>query len=75
MEALFNLAGRPEYIEPLREELRMVIEEEGEQSLSPQALGKLHKLDSFLKESQRHRSQNICQFRQTGFGTLAYIDL
>ena len=71
MQALFDLAGRPEYIKPLRKELETIIAEEGTENLSPQALGKLIKMDSFLKESQRHVAQNICQSTLKGHGMLA----
>lgn len=59
MQALFDLAGRPEYVEPIREELSTVMTKEGETELTAQSINKLIKLDSFLKESQRHISQNI----------------
>jgi hypothetical protein len=49
-QALFHLAAHPEYIEPLREEMEAVILEEG---WTKQAMGRMNKLDSFLKESQR----------------------
>lgn len=62
MQALFDLAGRLEYVAPLREELEQVISEEGgARELSPRCLAKLVKMDSFLKESQRHVSQNLRQ--------------
>ncbi|KAF9559724.1 cytochrome P450 [Agrocybe pediades] len=48
--ALFDLVANPEYIEPLRKEAEAVIESEGWNKL---AMGKLRKLDSFIKESQR----------------------
>lgn len=60
MQALFDLAGRPEYVAPLRQELERVISEDGgSRELSPRSLGKLVHMDSFLKESQRHVSQNL----------------
>ena len=60
MQALFDVAGRPEYVAPLRKELEQVISGQGgERELNPQSLGKLVKMDSFLKESQRHISQNL----------------
>ncbi|KAJ8508407.1 hypothetical protein ONZ45_g9315 [Pleurotus djamor] len=49
-QALLQLAGRPEYIQPIREEVESVIEEEG---WSKAAMGKLRKLDSFLRECIR----------------------
>ncbi|CDO77218.1 hypothetical protein BN946_scf184747.g31 [Trametes cinnabarina] len=47
--ALYNLAANPLYIEPLRVEVERVISEEG----SKASLGKMIKIDSFLKESMR----------------------
>ncbi|KAH7886354.1 cytochrome P450 [Phlebopus sp. FC_14] len=49
-QALFNLAANPQYIQPLREEVESIVEKEG---WSKSALVKMHKIDSFLKESQR----------------------
>ena len=48
--ALFDLAAAPEYIQPLREEIESVLAVEGWTKI---AMGKMWKLDSFLKESQR----------------------
>lgn len=63
MQALFDLAGRPEYVEPLREEMSAVMAQEGlERLTTSQSINQLVKMDSFLKESQRHISQNIRMF-------------
>ncbi|KAK7682140.1 hypothetical protein QCA50_014726 [Cerrena zonata] len=48
--ALFRLAANPEWIGPMREEVERVVQEEG---WNKNALQKMLKLDSFLKESQR----------------------
>jgi len=48
--ALHHLAAQPEYAEKLREEIELVVEEEG---WTKDALDKMHLLDSFVKESQR----------------------
>ncbi|KAF7354785.1 hypothetical protein MSAN_01392700 [Mycena sanguinolenta] len=48
--ALFDLTAHPEYISPLREEAERVIAEQG---WSKAALGSMHKIDSFIRESQR----------------------
>ncbi|PCH34273.1 cytochrome P450 [Wolfiporia cocos MD-104 SS10] len=48
--ALYHLAANPEYIQPLREEIEAVIREDGWTKTS---MGRMWKLDSFLKESQR----------------------
>ncbi|KAK7681998.1 hypothetical protein QCA50_014962 [Cerrena zonata] len=49
-QALFHLAGQPKYIAPLRAEIASVLEKE---DLSKNALAKMPKLDSFMRESQR----------------------
>ncbi|KAJ7290004.1 cytochrome P450 [Mycena rebaudengoi] len=57
-EALLDLATYPSYIQPLRDEVESVIRKEG---WTKAALGDMHKIDSFLRESQRIN----------GFGSLA----
>ncbi|KAJ7501714.1 cytochrome P450 [Mycena galericulata] len=47
---LYDLTTYPEYILPLREEAERVIAKEG---WSKAALGSMHKIDSFIRESQR----------------------
>ncbi|PBK90643.1 cytochrome P450 [Armillaria gallica] len=48
--ALYALATHPEYAETLRDEVESIINEEG---YMKSAMGKMNKLDSFLKESYR----------------------
>ncbi|KAL9597715.1 MAG: hypothetical protein Q9219_004972 [cf. Caloplaca sp. 3 TL-2023] len=49
--AIFDLCAMPEYIQPIRDEVREAVQiDKGWQK---QTLSRLHKLDSFLKESQR----------------------
>ncbi|KAG9310147.1 cytochrome P450 [Chiua virens] len=48
--ALFFLAENPQYLQPLREEVESIVEKEG---WSKTSLGKMRKIDSFLKETQR----------------------
>jgi len=48
--ALFHLSSKPEYIQPIREEVEAVIAEDGWTKV---AMTRMRKLDSFLKESQR----------------------
>ncbi|EJF57560.1 cytochrome P450 [Dichomitus squalens LYAD-421 SS1] len=48
--ALYDLASMPEYIQPLREEIDLIVATEG---WTKNALAKMWKLDSFVKESQR----------------------
>jgi cytochrome P450 len=49
---LYDLSAKPEYIEPLREEIRTVMAENGG-SITTRALQQMVKLDSFMKESTR----------------------
>ncbi|KIK72082.1 hypothetical protein PAXRUDRAFT_662300 [Paxillus rubicundulus Ve08.2h10] len=49
-QALYDLAANPQYIQPLREEVDSIIKVCG---WSKGALAKMHKIDSFLRESQR----------------------
>ncbi|KAF8833162.1 cytochrome P450 [Paxillus ammoniavirescens] len=49
-QVLYDLAANPQYMHPLREEVEAIVETDG---WSKEALGKMRKLDSFLKESQR----------------------
>jgi hypothetical protein len=48
---LYELGDHPEYIEPLRQEMRQVLAEEG--GWGKRTFNKLQKLDSFMKEAQR----------------------
>ncbi|KAK7678985.1 hypothetical protein QCA50_017928 [Cerrena zonata] len=48
--ALFRLAANPEFIQPLRDEVSQVIKEEG---WTRNALQRMRKVDSFLRESNR----------------------
>ena len=56
--ALYDLASRPEYISLLREEIDEALAED-HGYLTRAGLGKMAKLDSFMKESQRH---NVASF-------------
>jgi cytochrome P450 len=49
---IYDLAARPEYIEPLREEIIQAVTEDGGQ-LKKSTLAKMMKVDSFMKESHR----------------------
>jgi hypothetical protein len=61
---VFDLAARPEYLEPLREEIEAVKATETSQYLSKTSMPKLKKLDSFLKESQRLNPLALIHFRR-----------
>ncbi|PPQ78334.1 hypothetical protein CVT26_007700 [Gymnopilus dilepis] len=49
-DALVNIASHPEYVSPMRNEIEAVLAEE---EWSREALAKMDKLDSFIKESMR----------------------
>jgi cytochrome P450 len=63
-QALFDLASRPKYIEPLREEVRRVMDE-ADGKLEKKDIAKLVKLDSFIKESQRMSPPDMGKFRRS----------
>ena len=57
VHVLYDLCERPEYVQPLREEIEQVIaEDKGWQKVS---FNKMRKLDSFMKESQRFNPPSI----------------
>ncbi len=49
-QVLYRLLAHPEYIEPLRQEVDAVISEEG---WTKAGIDKMHKVDSFVRETQR----------------------
>ncbi|GJE97791.1 cytochrome P450 [Phanerochaete sordida] len=53
--ALYHLAASPEFAAPLREEIEAVVAEDGWTKIS---MGKMWRLDSFLRESQRYNGIN-----------------
>jgi hypothetical protein len=50
VRVLYRLLSHPEYIEPLRQEVEAVVAQEG---WTKTAMDKMHKIDSFLRETQR----------------------
>lgn len=56
--AILDMCTHPEYIQPLRDEASEILRADGTWVKS--ALVKLRKMDSFLRESQRHNPPNIC---------------
>ncbi len=57
--ALYALATHPEYAEALRDEVEAIINEEG---YTKSAMGKMNKLDSFVKESHRlYGNIGVCE--------------
>ena len=49
-QVLYRLLAHPDYVEPLREEVDAVIKEEG---WTKAGMDKMHKIDSFIRETQR----------------------
>lgn len=61
-QLLYDMCILPEYIVPLRQEVEEVIAEHG--ALTRQALLKLVKMDSFMKESQRFNPLLLSRFKR-----------
>ena len=61
---MYHLLADPKYVEPLRQEIEAVVAEEG---WTKAGMDKLHKLDSFLRETQRMNT--------TGSGLLDSLDI
>ena len=54
VHVLYDLVSRPEYIDPIREEIRDVLKEDGKwMQWQKTSFSKLRRLDSFMRESQR----------------------
>ena len=56
-QSLYNLAYYPEYVQPLREEIEAVIQEQG---WSKASVAMMTKLDSFVKETMRLSPLGAC---------------
>ncbi|KAI1369844.1 cytochrome P450 [Xylaria arbuscula] len=63
IHALYDLAARPEYIEPLRREI-LEVTKDNKGTLRKQHLTQMRKLDSFMKESQRHNPPSVATFQR-----------
>ncbi|QYT05082.1 hypothetical protein H0G86_011977 [Trichoderma simmonsii] len=63
IHALYDIAARPEYIAPLREEIREVTKDTNG-ILQKQHLTQMRKLDSFMKESQRHSPPSVATYQR-----------
>ncbi|KAM0209061.1 hypothetical protein ACHAQD_011375 [Fusarium lateritium] len=69
--AMYDLCARPEYFEPLRKETNNIL---GDGGWDKTALNKLHRLDSFLKESQRFNPVFLLTFNRIFHQSLALSD-
>ncbi|KAI5861410.1 putative cytochrome P450 [Durotheca rogersii] len=63
IHALYDLAARPEYVEPLRQEI-LEVTKDSKGVLQKQHLTQMRKLDSFMKESQRHSPPSVATFQR-----------
>ncbi|KAF8549327.1 cytochrome P450 [Imleria badia] len=70
-QALFYLAGNPQYIQPLREEVEGIIEKDG---WSKAVLSKMRKIDSFLKECQRVEGIGIMTLARKAVNDFTFSD-
>ncbi|EUC27913.1 hypothetical protein COCCADRAFT_63227, partial [Bipolaris zeicola 26-R-13] len=61
--ALYDLAAYPQYLQPLRDELEDMIEQDGGKLLTKSFL-MLRKMDSFLRESQRMNPIDLLSLRR-----------
>ncbi|KAI0894638.1 putative cytochrome P450 [Annulohypoxylon nitens] len=63
IHALYDLAARPEYIEPLRNEV-LEVTKDSKGVLQKQHLTQMKMLDSFMKESQRHSPPSVATYQR-----------
>ncbi|KAI3320182.1 cytochrome P450 [Xylariaceae sp. AK1471] len=63
IHALYDLAARQEYVEPLRREI-FEVTKDSKGVLRKQHLTQMRKLDSFMKESQRHNPPSVATFQR-----------
>ena len=70
-QALLDLCIRPEFLQPLREEVIKVVGEEG---WTKQAIYKLRLMDSFLKESQRFHPPNFLSMNRLALQPITLSD-
>jgi ent-kaurene oxidase len=71
IHALFDLCANPEYIQPIRDEVTLVIAKHG-WTLS--AIASMKKLDSFMKESQRLNQAVLMTFNRKVARPLRFED-
>ncbi|TGO78591.1 hypothetical protein BELL_0061g00150 [Botrytis elliptica] len=65
VHVLYDLAAQSEYVEPLRNEILEVIQEDGPwNTWQKTAFSKLKKLDSFMRESQRFNPPSLLSYHR-----------
>ena len=70
--AILDLCEHPEYITILREEIKHVLQDDGWQRNTE---SKLHKMDSFLKESQRFSPLALCEFMSKLIASVHFLTI
>ncbi|GJJ07760.1 hypothetical protein Clacol_001965 [Clathrus columnatus] len=68
---LYHLAAEPHYLQPMREEIESVIAQEGWTKI---AMTKMHKLDSFLKESLRYNGISFVSLNRIALKDFTFSD-
>ncbi|KAL2284627.1 hypothetical protein FJTKL_08726 [Diaporthe vaccinii] len=71
--AIFNLCTWPEYVPMLREEIEYVLKDYGGE-WTLESMGKLQKLDSFLKETLRHSGHLTATFQRKALQPITLSD-
>ncbi|GJJ15196.1 hypothetical protein Clacol_009472 [Clathrus columnatus] len=69
--ALYHLAAEPHYLQPMRDEIEAVIAEEGWTKV---AMTKMHKLDSFFRESQRYSGISLVSIIRLALKDFTFSD-
>ncbi|KIJ21932.1 hypothetical protein PAXINDRAFT_165267 [Paxillus involutus ATCC 200175] len=70
-QALLNLASHPEYLEPLREEVREVT---GQHGWTKNSMTMLIKMESFLRESQRVNGTSLLPIIRKAMDDITFSD-
>ncbi|KAF8844224.1 cytochrome P450, partial [Paxillus ammoniavirescens] len=70
-QALYTLAANPQYMQPLREEVESIV---GTHGWSKEALVKMRKIDSFLKESQRMEGVGVVGITRKAMKDFTFSD-
>ncbi|KAI6785534.1 Ent-kaurene oxidase-like protein [Emericellopsis cladophorae] len=71
MHALFDLCANPQFLQPLRDEIQQVTDEDG---WTMAAMSRLKKVDSFIKESQRLNQTVLMTFNRKLAKSLKFAD-
>ncbi|GJJ15197.1 hypothetical protein Clacol_009473 [Clathrus columnatus] len=69
--ALYQLAAEPHYLQPMRDEIEAVIAKEGWTKV---AMTKMHKLDSFFRESQRYNGSSFVSLFRLSLKDFTFSD-